>query len=72
MNGQWSSHESSRACLSSTGASGLKAGTSLTLSIPKAKAIPEDIGAITDDLWTLDQKMRMANLSIAVGTLTAN
>jgi len=53
-------------------AAGLKAGTSLTLSIPKAKAIPEDIGAITDDLWTLDQKMRMANLSIAVGTLTAN
>ena len=51
---------------------GLKAGTSLTLSIPKAKAIPEDIGAITDDLWALDQKMRMANLSIAVGTLTAN
>ena len=44
---------------------GLKAGTSLTLSIPKAKAIP-------DDLWPLDQKMRMANLSIAVGTLTAN
>ncbi len=53
-------------------AAGLKAGTALTLSIPKAKAIPEDIGAITDDLWTLDKKMRMTDLSIAVGTLTAN
>jgi len=53
-------------------AAGLKVGTALTLSIPKAKAIPEDIGAITDDLWTLDKKMRMTDLSIAVGTLTAN
>jgi len=53
-------------------AAGLKAGTSLVLTIPKAKAIPEDIGAITDDLWTLDKKMRMADISIAVGTLTAN
>jgi len=53
-------------------AAGLKAGTSLTLTIPKAKVIPEDIGAITDDLWTLDKKMRMADISIAVGTLTAN
>lgn len=53
-------------------AAGLKAGTSLTLTIPKAKAIPEDIGAITDDLWILDRKMRMTDLSIAVGTLTAN
>ena len=53
-------------------AAGLKAGTALTLSIPKAKAIPEDIGAVTDDLWTLDKKMRMTDLSIAVGTLTAN
>jgi len=53
-------------------AAGLKAGTSLAISIPKAKVIPEDIGAVTDDLWTLDKKMRMADISIAVGTLTAH
>jgi hypothetical protein len=46
--------------------------TLLPLSIPKAKVIPEDIGTVTDDLWTLDRKMRMADISIAVGTLTAN
>ena len=50
----------------------LTVGTSLPLSVPKAKAIPEDIGAVTDDQWTLDKKMRMADISIAVGTLTAN
>jgi hypothetical protein len=47
-------------------------GTAVSLGVLKAKAIPEDIGAVTDDLWTLDQKMRMTELSIAVGTLTAN
>ena len=50
----------------------LAVGTSLPLSVPKAKAVPEDIGAVTDDQWTLDKKMRMADISIAVGTLTAN
>ncbi|HJW71364.1 MAG TPA: hypothetical protein VJ486_00795 [Geothrix sp.] len=52
-------------------AANLSTGTPLALSIPKAKAIPEDIGAITDDLWTLDQKMRMTDINIAVGTLAA-
>jgi len=47
------------------------AGTLLALSLLKAKAIPEDIGRETDDLWTLDQKMRMTDLTIAVGTLRA-
>lgn len=47
-------------------------GTLLPLSIPKAKVIPEDIGAVTDDAWTLDKKMRMADITIAVGTLTAH
>lgn len=53
-------------------AGALTTGSTVPLSIPKAKIIPEDIGAVTDDLWTLDQKMRMADISIAVGTLTAN
>lgn len=47
------------------------AGTRVALAVLKAKAIPEDIGSVGDDLWTLDQKMRMTTLSIAVGTLTA-
>jgi hypothetical protein len=46
--------------------------TALPLAILKAKVIPEDIGAVTDDTWTLDKKMRMADIAIAVGTLTAN
>ena len=50
----------------------LTTGTTLPLSIIKAKVIPEDIGAVTDDQWTLDKKMRMADISVAVGTLTAN
>jgi hypothetical protein len=53
-------------------ATNLAKGSVLTLSIPKAKVIPEDIGQVTDDRWTLDKKMRMADISIAVGTLTAN
>ena len=39
---------------------------------PFGLAGPEDIGAVTDDTWTLDKKMRMTDLSIAVGTLTAH
>ncbi|HLO67772.1 MAG TPA: hypothetical protein VK188_12180 [Holophaga sp.] len=52
-------------------AAGIPAGTALPLSVLKAKVIPEDIGAFTDDLWTLDRKMRMADITIATGTLTA-
>lgn len=46
-------------------------GTALPLAVLKAKVIPEDIGRTSDDLWTLDQKMRMADIAIAVGTLSA-
>jgi hypothetical protein len=46
-------------------------GTAISLNVLKAKAIPEDIGRETDDMWTLDKKMRMADLAIAVGTLSA-
>ncbi|MFZ1615290.1 MAG: hypothetical protein WAT51_14025 [Holophaga sp.] len=51
---------------------GLHAGDKLPLQIIKAKVIPEDIGTITDDLLTLDKKMKMADITIAVGSLTAN
>lgn len=47
----------------------LPAGQALPIEVLKAKAIPEDIGAATDDLWTLDRKMRMADISIATGAL---
>lgn len=50
---------------------GLAAGDSVPLTVVKAKAIPEDIGTATDDLWTLNQKMRMADIQIATGALSA-
>ena len=50
---------------------GLAAGDGVPLTVVKAKAVPEDIGAVSDDLWTLNQKMRMADIQIATGALTA-
>lgn len=50
----------------------LEAGTPLPLAVLKARAIPEDIGQPTDDPFTLDKKLRMTDLPIAVGTLTAH
>ncbi len=50
----------------------LAVGSNLALTIPKAKVIPEDIGSASDDTFTLDKKMHMADITIAVGTLTAN
>jgi hypothetical protein len=50
---------------------GLHAGDKLPLQITKAKVIPEDIGAVTDDLLTLDKKMKMADITLAVGSLSA-
>jgi hypothetical protein len=47
------------------------AGTTLALSVPKARFIPEDIGQTTDETWLLDLKMQMVDARIAVGTLTA-
>jgi len=52
-------------------AAGLKAGDVLPLKVLKAKVIPEDIGALTDDLRVLDQKMRMTDITVAIGSLTA-
>jgi hypothetical protein len=48
------------------------AGATIALSVPKAKVIPEDIGQVTDGTWLLDQKMRMADVAVALGTLTGN
>jgi len=50
---------------------GLKVGDALPLQVQKAKVIPQDIGTAADDLRVLDQKMRMADITVAVGTLTA-
>jgi len=51
---------------------GLSVGDKLPLQVTKAKAIPEDIGTVSDDLFTLDKKMKMADITIALGTLSAN
>jgi hypothetical protein len=50
---------------------GLHAGDKLPLLITKAKVIPEDIGTIADDLFTLDKKMKMADINVAIGSLSA-
>jgi hypothetical protein len=50
---------------------GLKAGEALPLRVLKARFIPEDIGAPTDDIRVLDQKMRMPDITVLVGTLRA-
>lgn len=50
---------------------GLESGDHLALSVVKAKVIPEDIGSASDDLYTLNQKMRMADITIATGSLSA-
>lgn len=47
------------------------AGTTFTLSVIKARIIPEDIGSPTDEPFTLDRKLRMTDISVAVGTVTA-
>lgn len=60
-----------RIVLSLDAASKLTSGTALSLTVTKSKVIPEDIGATTDDAWTLDKKLRMADITVAVGTLTA-
>lgn len=49
----------------------LTVGRTLTLYVPKAAYIPEDIGVATDDLWTLDKKLKMKPIQIAVGPITA-
>ncbi len=45
------------------------AGAVLSLSVPKARAIPEDIGTPYDDAFTLDRKLRMTDITVAAGTL---
>ena len=48
----------------------LPSGEPVSLSIPKAKVIPQDIGKETDDPATLAPKVRMADVTIALGTLS--
>ena len=50
---------------------GLATGDRVTLQISKAKAIPEDIGSVSDELYILDKKMKMTDLSIGLGSLSA-
>lgn len=51
-------------------AAGALVGDPISLSITKAKVIPQDIGTVTDGPLTLGKKARMADVSIALGKLT--
>jgi len=48
------------------------AGSSLTLTVLRAAAIPEDIGLTTDQPVALARKLALTELDVAVGTLVAN
>lgn len=48
----------------------LDAGTTIPLTVTKAKIIPEDVGT-TDLTWETVAKSRMADITLAVGTLKA-
>ena len=49
----------------------LTTGTAIPLQVLKAKVIPEEIGKVTDSQWLLARELKLADISIAVGTLTA-
>jgi hypothetical protein len=49
----------------------LSAGDQIALVIPKAKSVPQDIGSETDGPRTLSGKVRMTDIAIALGTLSA-
>jgi hypothetical protein len=49
----------------------LISGTAIPLQIVKAKVIPEQIGTVNDPVWLLTRELKLADISIAVGTLTA-
>lgn len=49
----------------------LMTGTAIPLQVLKAQVIPEEIGKVTDSTWQLARELKLADISIAVGTLTA-
>lgn len=42
---------------------------SLSLQVQRAAIIPDDIGAVADSAWSLDQKLKLTPISVAVGTV---
>ncbi len=53
-------------------AANVMSGQAFTLTVLKAKVIPDDIGATTDSLYVMSQKLRMQNITLAVGSVSAN
>jgi hypothetical protein len=53
------------------GSANLAPGTPITLSVVKAKTIPGDIGSVIDDPSVLLKKLRMKDVTIAVGKVLA-
>jgi hypothetical protein len=44
----------------------------LRLKVSRAAIIPEDIGAITDSAWSLDKKLKLTPVTVAVGSVRTN
>jgi hypothetical protein len=51
-------------------ASPTPSGRKLKLQVKRAAIIPEDIGAVTDDAWTLDPKLKLTDVTVDVGAVT--
>jgi hypothetical protein len=44
----------------------------LRLRVKRAAIIPEDIGAIADSAWSLDKKLKLTPVTVAVGSVRTN
>jgi hypothetical protein len=44
----------------------------LRLQVTRAAIAPDDIGAVTDSAWTLDQKLKLTPVTVDIGTVIAN
>jgi hypothetical protein len=60
-----------RIALELDASAGLTSGTPLAVAVMKAKAIPEDIGAIGDDPYVLKNKLAMQDVAVSIGKVTA-
>ena len=51
---------------------GITAGQKLTLTVPKARIIPQDLGKPTDSMFVLSRKLKLQDITVNLGVPTAN